>query len=260
MADMANALDDLVSLTRDVRDVALLSEEQRAQRLEMQGKAALRELETAIPALLQAHRWVEARRRVQSARIRFPNVDGWSKLEEQIESQRARIEARDVETTSRQINDLVALGAWDRAAVVMRDLLERHPDSKPVQDLSRRLSVQREKADAEQRARLMAQAQEAVSHRDWNKALGLANDVIRRFPRSEEADALREQMPTLVQNAEIQTRQQMEKQFRELMKNHDYQEALQLARELMARYPNSPQASALRDQVPRLEELTAAHH
>jgi hypothetical protein len=250
-------IEELISLTREVRDVSLLSENDRARRVQVQGRALLAVLQQEIPALLQNHQWVEARRRIQHARERFPVLDEWDQLDQQIENMRGNVEARDVEGATRQVNDLAALGAWERATGVVRELLERHPNSPKVQELARRVSIQREKADAEQRARLMAQAQEAVNEREWNRALTLANDLLRRYPRSLEADALRQQLATLTENAEIQTRQQMESDFREQMKQRQYSSALRLANELLERYPNSPQAEALRGQLPRLQQLAS---
>jgi len=256
--ELKATLAELLSLTRELRDVVLLSEPERAARVKVQGAALARQLEAEIPALLQEHKWVEARQRVQQARERFPAFPDWDRLAQQIESLRAGVEARDVENIARQVNDLAALGAWDRAMGVVAELLQRHPNSAAAQDLARRVSLQRDKADAEQRARLMAQAQEAVTQREWNRALSLANDVIRRFSQSAEAEALRQQLPVLIENAEIQTRHQMEAEYRELVKQHRYADALRLAREVITRYPNSPQATVMRDQLPRLEARAAS--
>jgi hypothetical protein len=255
--DLSTGLDELIKLTREVRDVSLLSEAERARRVQVQGQALLAALQQEIPALLQNHQWFEARRRIEQGRERFPGLAEWDHMEQQIEKMRGNVESRDVENATRQVNDLSALGAWERAAGVVTELAERHPNSPKVQELVRRVSIQRERADAEQRARLMAQAQEAVNLREWNKALTLSNDLLRRFPRSPEAEALRQQLPTLTENAEIQTRQQMESDFREQMKQRRYETALRLANELIERYPSSPQAEALRGQLPRLEEIAA---
>lgn len=253
----AAAWPELLGTVRELRDVMLLSNEDRAQRVRLQGRALAQRLSDEIPALLQAHRWVEAQRQVQQARERFPGLPEWDTLEQQIEKLRTSVESRDVANTSRQVADLIGLGAFERARTMIADLLQRHPNSQQARDLYRRLNVQHEKAEAEQRTRLMNQAQEAVSRREWNTALGLANDVIRRFPLSPEAEALRQQLPTLVENAEIHTRQQMEQHFRDLMNDHLYGEALDVAHEFIDRYPNSPQAAALRPQLPRLERLAA---
>lgn len=256
--DLKLAIQELIALTREVRDISLLSEPERKARLQVQGKSLARKLAEEIPAILQEHKWVEARDRVRTARERFPTFTEWDTLEKQIEAARANVEARDVETVGRQVDDLAALKAWDRATGIVRELLERHPQSPKAHELARRVALQREKADAEQRARLMSQAQDAANRREWNQALSLANEMIRRFPRSLEAEALRQQLPTLTENAEIQMRHRMEAEFRELVKQHRTGEAIALARELIQRYPQSPQAEFFRDQLPKLEERLMA--
>ena len=104
----------------------------------------------------------------------------------------------------------------------------------------------------------MAQAQEAANRREWKTALSLALTVIQRFPKSPEAQALRMQLPTLRENAEIQARQRMEAEIRDLIKARRFDEALRITDELIQQYPNSPQAAVLREQLPRLEEKAAA--
>jgi hypothetical protein len=252
------ALDELIALMREVRDISLLDDEQRAKRLEAQGQEAMRQVEHEVPLLLREHNWVEARRLVQESRERFPSFPQWDGLEQQIEQMRSQLEARDLESATRQVNDLAALGAWTRAMDVVNELLERHPDSAQARELAKRARFEREKAEAEQRARLMAQAQEATSQRNWVAALQAANTILQRFPTSPEATALKLQIGTLRENVEIETRKRMEAEIRELVKQHRYGEALRIAYDLVEQYPHSPQAEALRDQLPRLEEMAAA--
>jgi predicted O-linked N-acetylglucosamine transferase (SPINDLY family) len=254
----SDELDELVVLLREVRDISLLNEEQRSLRLQAQGRAVLSLLQREVPVLLREHNWIEARNRVQVARERFPSFLEWDALEQQIEQMRAQVEAHDIEAAERQIADLTSLGAWDRVAEVVHELLERHPDAPRANELAQGLRAQRNKAEAEQRTRLMAQAQEASNNREWREALAAATSLIQRFSRSPEAQALRMQLPTLQENAEIQTRQQMETEIRDLIKAHRFDQALRIAHELLERYPESPQAAVLRDQLPRLEEKAAA--
>ena len=254
----SDELDELVVLMREVRDISLLNDEQRSLRLQAQGKAVLSLLQREVPVLLREHNWIEARNRVEEARERFPSFSEWDALERQIERMRSQVEAHDIEAAERQIEDLTSLGAWDRVAEVVNELLERHPEAPRANELAQRLRAQRNQAEAEQRARVMAQAQEASNNREWKAALAAATSLIQRYPRSPEAQALRMQLPTLQENAEIQTRQQMETQIRDLIKEHRFDEALRVAHELLEQYPESPQAGVLRDQLPRLEEKAAA--
>jgi len=253
----ADKLDELVVLMREVRDISLLSDQERALRLQAQGKAVCARLQREVPLLLREHNWIEARNRVEEARERFPSFAEWDELERQIEQMRSQVEAHDIEAAQRQIEDLTSLGAWDRVAEVIHELLERHPESARANELAQRVRAQRSKAEAEERARLMAQAQEAANQHDWKTALNAATTLIERFPKSPEAQALRMQMPTLRENAEIQARQRMESEIRDLIKARRFDEALRIARELIDQYPGSPQAAVLREQLPRLEERAA---
>jgi outer membrane protein assembly factor BamD (BamD/ComL family) len=124
--------------------------------------------------------------------------------------------------------------------------------------MAQNLRARRNQAEAELRARLMAQAQECVNKRDWAAAVQHAHSLIQRFPRTPEAQALRMQLPTLRENAEIKERQQMEAEIRELVHQQRFDNAVRAARQLVEQYPHSPQAEVLRQQLPKLEEKAAA--
>ena len=250
-------LAELVGLTREVRDIALLGEQGRAARLQTEAHALVHQLTQEVGALLREHDWTEAARRVHRARERFPSLPDWSAFDAQIDQVRAAAEARDLEAATRDVTELVTLGAWDRAAEVVRHFQERHPECERAGELVRRVAAGREKATAEERARLMAQAQEATNRRDWIEALRVVESLLDRFPNSPEAHDLRPQLPTLRTNVEIQARHQMELEIRDLIKDQRFADALRVARELLARYPDSPQAGVLRDQLPRLEQRAA---
>lgn len=247
-------VDQLAALLREIRDISLLTDEQRSARMNVQAHALYDELSQHVPVLLREQNWVEARRRLREAQQRYPTFDGWQQWDGEIERVRRTVEERDVETAAQQINELAALGAWERAADVIRELMERHPESPRVAELDARVQRERKRHESEQRSRLMSQAQDAVNRRAWSAALSAANALIQRFPTSPEAYALRQQLPTLRENSEIVLRRKMESDFRELLNLHAYEEALHLAHELIERYPGSPQAAALRDRLPWLEE------
>lgn len=248
-------LHEMVILLREVRDISLLTADQRAMRLEAQGKAAIAALERDVPTLLREHNWIEARRRVQEARVRYPSLAQWDTLERQIEQMRNQVEAHDVEGAERQVSDLLKLGAWERVSEVIEEMLERHPESPRAHELAQRVTTQRNHAEAEQRRALMLKAQEATNSRDWATALELATTMIQSYPRSPEAQALRLQLPTLRENAEVKERQNLESQFRDCWQQRRYKDALRVAEYVLKRFPNSPQAGILRDTLPKLREL-----
>lgn len=249
----AHMLEELVHLTRELRDIELLSGPERAARLQHESDELVRQLETDIPALLREHNLQEAQQRLQRARQRFPALPHWSALAAQIEQARAKFETHDLDLASREVEDLAALGAWERAVDIVRTLHQRHPDSEQVAELTRRVALGRERATAEERARLMSQAQAATDRHQWGDALRLVETLLTKFPGSAEAQELRTQLSTLKANVEIQKRHEMENEIRELIKAQRFVQALHIAHDLIDRYPDSPQAHALRDQIPRLE-------
>jgi outer membrane protein assembly factor BamD (BamD/ComL family) len=250
-------LADLRVLLAEIRDLTLLDGQQRAKRLQLQAAEAARRLEREVPQLLQEHNWAAARERLQVARERFPTLPQWDTLAAQIEQARTSVESRDIESATRQVEELAAPGAWDRAWQVVQDLLARHPDAPAARELARRVTREREKVGGDECRRLLAQAQAATDRRDWVAALQLARTLLDRFPQTPEAEGLRTQVPTLSANAEVQTRQQMEGDIRDLIREHRFAEALNLARTLIAHYPQSPQAGVLREQLARLEQRAA---
>ncbi len=247
-------IDQLAQLALETRDIALLTEEERRQRAEIESQALAGQLDKDIPALLREHNWQEAQLRLQRARTRFPALPIWERLAEQVEQARIKFEKHDVETTTREVDELLALGELDRAATLVRDLQRRHPDAREAVELGKRVATALDRASAEERAELMAKAQEATDQRRWTDALRHVEEVMKRFPNSPEAQDLRQQLPTVRSNAEIQTRQRAETEITELIRQHRYDEALERARALIDRYPDSPQARALRDQIPRLQQ------
>ncbi len=252
-------LREVVALMREARDIALLTDSERAARQKIQARELVATLERDVPELLREHNWFEARKRVQAARERFPTLREWDALEAQIEAVRAQVQSRDIETASRQVEELSALGAWDRAQDAVNDLLIRHPGAPGALELARKLKVQRDQVEGDLRVRLMAQAQEFANRRDWANALSTARTIMKRFPHSLEARSLREQLPTLEANAEIVLRRRMESDWKSCLANHNYGEAVRIARELIVRYPDSPQAAALHDKLSWLEEKASQH-
>ncbi len=252
------ARSEIIQLLEDLRDISLLDDSERSGRRQQMAEASVARLQREVPELLRGHNWVEARQRVLTARRRFPGRSEWDLLDGRIEQVRAGVEAHDVETAQRQVEDLAALDALDRASDVVRHLLKRHPESAAAHELAKKVQALRGKADAEKRARLMTQAQESAAKRDWASAYNAANTLIQQYPDSQEAAALRLDLPTLAANAEIQTRKRLESEIAELTRRSRFAEAYRLAIDLTERYPNSPQATVLRQQLPRLEQLARA--
>ncbi len=122
-----------------------------------------------------------------------------------------------------------------------------------------RIARERKLFEQRHRQRMLEEVQQCVHQRRWREAADGTRRFLEMFPNDIEAPPLREQLTTLDANAEIQNRQQLETQYKELIQQHRYWDALALARRIIGEYPMSPQADALRRQVARVEELARKH-
>ncbi len=248
-------MQELVQLLKDIRDNSLLSEdERREKRLRAEEIEFAQTRETAL-ALSSQGDFPRARQIVENLKLRYPDSQQIGFLIEQLESDRERYESDDILRSTKQVEDLISISAWPRARQVVQQLQVRHPDSAEARQLLLRLEREHRLFQDEQRRRMHAEVQRFVSRKRWEEALAAARTFVERFPGSPEAEAFLMQIPMLEANAQVEHRQQMEAQIMDYAKHGRYIEAVGLARQLIQRYPDSPQADALRAQLSRLEEL-----
>ena len=130
-------------------------------------------------------------------------------------------------------------------------------DSAAARQLATRVRRERKAALDEHRSRMFAEIQQHTNDRDWSKALDSAHRFITTFPEGMEAEALKVQLPTLEENARIQQRQQMEREYEALVRERRFADAIELGQQIISDYPDSSSASILRHQLPKLRERMA---
>jgi hypothetical protein len=86
-----------------------------------------------------------------------------------------------------------------------------------------------------------------------------AQRLVDRFPDHPKTARIKEQLATLQQNAEIEERQELEVRIQELIRGHKFHDAIELSEELLNRFPQSPQAEAIEKLLPRIRELANEH-
>ncbi len=231
----------------------LLSPEQRQARHRQHLEQIHRELGETLTRLLSESKIAEAQRRLDEYARSFPDERaGVERFQEQIEQARAVAEDGDYQQAASRMRDFMGMAAWERAEEAAQELLARHPRSGRVKDLVDSLHQDRSRFEQQQRQQQLGQIEELIIRKEWRSAFRQAGELITRFPGSPEAQGLRAKMDTLRDNAEIEIRKDLEEQLKELMRTHRYIEALALAQDLIAKYPNSPQAKALKDQLPSM--------
>ena len=243
-ADLAGAgVPQLARLLSELQEVWLAPAGQRTEARERIRASRLKRAGEQIVAALNLRQLGHARGLLSEARSTFGNTPTLDKLAEKIDQAALRNEPLDFAHTRRLVEHAVHSGQWERAEQFVQTLWRDHPQSQRCRKLW----------EETRRARLYAHVQQSSAHHHWLEALAAAEEFLQRFPDSFEAETLRMQLETLQANAEIQQRKQYEERFKDLVAAKHYLEALRLAQAVIAQYPDSPQAGALRTQVPILE-------
>lgn len=246
---------EAIALLRDIRDHALLSDAQRAEKLERIAADDIARGGQRIDSLLEAGQFVAALQIVLELKRRFPTREELGPLGERVESARARGEKADVAAMTRRVDELISMSAWERAVAAAAELLETHPGSAEAEQLVARVERERDLFLSEQKQHMAAEVHRLCNRKRWREALAATRTFIERFPKSTDAETFRMQLPTLTNNAEVEDRQAIEAEITEMAKHARYIEAYNLALHLIQTYPDSAHADALRSQLPRLKDL-----
>lgn len=249
------AIAELRDQLAGIQETLLLPDNLRRERFE-----ALKEREhaarlAAAEKLANSNDFHRAREQLRILTQRFGTSERVVALETQIEKQAQAAQEMDVRHARDRIKDLMALNQWDQAEQLTREISEKYPQSPEPLGLFQHVCRERQLFEQRHRTRLYEEIQQFATQRHWQDAAQAARQFITTFPTGQDTEAVRARLETLEANAEIQTRQQMENRIKEHVRQHEYWEALALARKIITDYPFSPQANALRAQVPRLEEL-----
>lgn len=244
----------MIELLEDIRDTQLMSPEQRRQRLERLQARRWERVRQKAHSLLVEERFTEALELVERFEDQFGVTTETAALADEIRQRHRVFEAEHLARAEKKIADLQQKGQWDEAAAVVEDLMTQLPGSEAAAALRQRFHEQRRAFLREQRLSLHRTVQEHIQGKRWREALEAARRFLEAYPDAPEAADLRAQISTLEFNAEVQTRREMEEEIKLLIKSRQFAEAVAIAEDLIDRYPNSPQAQVLRDQLPRLRE------
>ena len=246
-------LEQIGELLQEISENVLLTPEQRQARHRQRIERMHRDLGEVLARLLADGKFPEAQRRVDEYARSFPDERAAvEQFQARIEQARAQVEEADYQQAAGRIRDFMGMAAWERAEDVIGELVARHPRSQRVRSLGDDLRQERGKFEQQQRQQLLGQIEQLTGRKEWRNAFRLASDLLGRFPTSGEAQTLRGKMDTLRDNAEIEIRRDLEEQLKELMRTHRYIEALALAQDIIAKYPSSPQAKILKEQLPQM--------
>jgi hypothetical protein len=256
----AETPDILISLQRlfeELRDLSLLTDEQRRQRADQMLEKRKADALAGARALVRNRRWVEAETAVAEIEREWPGDGAVAAIREELTGAMIEAETAAVAARESEIETEMSLSHWDQAVSLARALAVDYPASvRAVQLLDR---VERENAIYTETTvqRLYEEIRHSSERRTWRRALEHAQTLLDKFPAHPRSEPIRKQIKTIQDNAEIEERQEQEARIGELIRARRFREAIDLSEELLGRFPASRQAETITKLLPRVRELAA---
>ncbi len=248
---------EMLDLLRDISENTLLAESDRSAKRHRVAEEDRRRRVEAIEDLIRGGEWSAARRAVAELIKRYPDAPEGRQAHDRVEQAAAKAEAQDLKNTTNRVEELMSISSWDRAVSLAEEMVGKHPTSVKARQLLDRVQREHRLFSQEQVRRLVMDIERAVERHRYREALSLATSFVDAYPETHEAINLRTQLTQLRGNAEVEERKQLEEEIKELVHRRRFHEALDLAGKVIDTYPTSPQAKALREQIPRMREAAA---
>lgn len=245
---------EMRELLEEIRDNTLMNEEQKRERWELVLAHRRKNLSETVYDRIERKRFADGAHELDRFEELYGRDAATTELRRKLDAARRLAERRDLAEALENYATLKANRKWGEALRRAEKLLNTYPQSIEARQWLEQIHRDREQVSAEHRRALLDQTQKRGSERQWRKALASARALLDEYPESAEAQSVRPQLETLEFNAGVETRQELEEQIKDLISRRDFAEALELANQVIVRYPESPQAEALRGQLPRLRE------
>ncbi|NNM84575.1 MAG: hypothetical protein HKL96_02290 [Phycisphaerales bacterium] len=245
----------LVDLLSQLRDYSLMDDTQRksvAIRHWSQRKASLLE---EFDLQLRDQNWLAADETIKALRAMLPEDPIGGELAARLHAQQSMVVERALEDASERVRHAVGLGAWDQVEQLVRELQGRFPKDSAVQAFITQVRQEQTSFYREEFQNLLASLKEATEHRQWQRAVLYAQQLMDRYPDEKLVDRIRQDFSTLQSNADAQERQEEESLFKDLLQRQRFEEALEVANRIMDRFPHSASAEAVSKLLPKVIEL-----
>lgn len=239
---------------RELIEISLLPESERAARAQVHRRQRLAQIRSRIQQVLASGQYGPLEPLVHEldalegdAEAEAIKLDAWAARDAAL----AEVTTKLGESTA----SMMSVGQWQQAFAAVQEQLVRFPQQPEL--LAMRKQIEHEyNAWREVAAnRLYAQIRDAIDRREWRRALRDAEDIAARFSDHPRGVRIIQQLSTIRDNAEIEHRQQIERDIQQLIRSRRFEDAMRLAEDLISHYPLSPQAAECRTLLPRLEQM-----
>lgn len=242
----------------EINDNLLLTPEQREAKRKRRQERYSRELSEQIERAISDGQFSLAEQRLAELLDKVPDEPGWEAMRTRLAEARQAARGEDLQTCTRRVQDLMSVGSFGQAEELARELQRKYPDEPVAEELIQHVGRESEKFSSERRTRLFREVEQNAEGRRWRSAVEAAQQLIEAFPESGEAQRVRATLSTLQDNARIEEVREMRDYIRDLISRRRYSTALEVARDLIERFPDTVAAGELRQQLDRLAELSRA--
>jgi outer membrane protein assembly factor BamD (BamD/ComL family) len=249
------AIQEILILLRELWDLALLDDERQLQRVEVLRQQRRSGFIAEADKLIARGDWSVAERAIAAFESDFGTSDEIAELKNRLTASRIRVEQTTLRDLNSRVDDLVAISSWDQALALTTRFVENFPNSAEGRELLDRLRHHRDSHVEITANRLYDEIKSYINNRRWRDALANAKRLMESFPGHRRAAMIRPQLATIRENAEIEQRHEQEARIQESIRKRDFVEAIELAEDLVQKFPHSPQAASLHELLPRLQEL-----
>jgi hypothetical protein len=208
-----------------------------------------------VGRLSELKEWSAAETAVAAVASEFPDDPSLKELRARVAAGRKNVERDSFSALHDRVEDLMAVWAWDQAYADAARFIENFPDHSEGRELLARVMRERD-AYIENTANLLyEEIRSDIERRSYRRAMTNAVKLLECAPGHRRSAAIRPQLKTIRENAEIEERQEQERRIQEMIRAKQIPEAIDLAEDLLRRFPSSPQADSLQKLLPKMREL-----
>jgi hypothetical protein len=248
----------IMSELEELREIALMNDEQRQLRLRQHLEAKRRLVLDKVFVCFRTGQWAAADEMLTQLEVQYPHETPVKQARSEFFRLRALAEPDALFRVEQRVRELVHVNAWDRASALASEFVNNFPSNEDGRHLLSEVHREHAAAIDTEFQRRYEQVQSNVNRRLWRAALADAERLLEEFPDHPRASRVRNQLRAMRDNAGIEERQEHEMQLQILLEGRRFGEAVHAAEEIVRRFPGSPQAEALIERLPQLRQLAAA--
>ena len=251
----AGALERILAQLSEINTNLLMSEEERRAKSDVRRRHLVEKLTEEAHQAVASRDFAASERAADRLRDEFGEAERCEEIMRRIVEARHAAEAELFAAEVSRVEELMSVASFGQAKAAALELSAGHPDSPEIKALLERVDREAETFSAETRKRLYGEVLRAAEARQWKSALASAHRLLSEYPDSSEAEKITAKLPTIRDNSRLEEARQLRDDIRELIERRRYAEAVRIAHDILARFPDTQAAAELRPQVERLEAL-----